>query len=103
MELHFKDGIVGFYLTTKEKNSEASDQYDLGLVEFSNNEKGEIFHFAFTFYQESLSQPENIDIELNNSPDYKKIAGTYTVPELNINNRPFIDVLNAVKNYYKAV
>lgn len=100
MILHFKDEIAGFNLKSEKDNEKLKNTlYELGLVDSSIDSKGYITHFSCVFFSEGVSEAENIDLKLSES-EYDKVIGSYTVPELNIENKSFLEVMNAVKQYY---
>lgn len=98
MKLKFIDQHAGFLLKSTLNNLAEKSNNDLSGMVGDNCEinKKNIVYFDYAF-----RLPPNYDIEgiINDAKEYN-IQGTYTVPELNIKNVSFVDVLEAVKKYY---
>jgi len=99
MFLKFLDDDGGFLLYNS--NEDKHDDYLSGLVadNCDRNNQFNIIHLDYAFrinpIQEIMSIINDVDKNKNN------IKGLYTVSELNIKNKPFIDVMKAVEKYYK--
>jgi hypothetical protein len=100
MILEFKDGGAGFRLESPELDK--YDEQDLSeeyTGEFGDNvwtnEDGEIVHYDYAFRHDS----DTLDFEIKEIDKYK-VEGLYTVPQLNLRDVIFKEVLKAVRRYY---
>lgn len=99
MILHFEDKIAAFSLQADRKVERVLSDFDFGSSNCYTDKDGNASGYYFVFINEDLPQEKEIEIELK-CEGFIKVTGLYSVPELNIENKSFIEVLNAVKQYY---
>ncbi len=99
MRLEFKPYEFGFILTNSialEKLKEANFTDVSPHIEFFLTKNGEIAFVDWPFLNNPLKE---LEVELS---FFKKqhISGRYEVPELGLKNATFVEVLEAIRNYY---
>ena len=100
--LKFKDHELGFSLESEMEDNGFDFSGEFGDAIYDLN--GHIVFYDYAF--RSLNGEGNIFRELQHLIEdvelfKNRIKGTYTVPELGIENATFVEVLEAVKRYYE--
>ena len=100
--LHFEDRELGFALDSGKEGEGVDFSGEFGDNIYDDNGTICFYNYAFR----SLNGEGDIFKELQHLVEdvrlfENRIKGTYTVPELGIENATFVEVLEAVKRYYE--
>lgn len=100
MILNFKDIGSGFKLVNSSIEEKDLKSEDTEMFDYMDKYENEVALCFVSFIPDlnNFLKYEDKNIEYTAK---EKHEGTYTVPELNIENKSFIEVLKAVYGYYK--
>jgi len=100
MILHFEDKIAAFSLQADKKIDRILSDLDFGCSNCYTDQDGNASGYYFVFINEDIPQEKEIEIELESGAGFKEIHGLYTVPELQLENKSFLEVIKAVQLFY---